>query len=266
MSVKTKAQEIAERQAELNARLADTLTEKGVEADASETTTALIAKVGEIEQGGARQALEFWARNCDISGRLNGPDIKGEVGDLSFDNASSLQNVFQNSVVTKIGNITAPYATTINSGFSNARNLEHVGLIDAPDLTSVYQIFYNAVSLKTFGGFTGDKIKTWGTMCYGTRALETIEHPLNLAIATSISTMFHDCSALRDVRFVAESIRISLSIGASSVLSSESVQSIVDGLADLTGGTTQTLTLHKNVAVSDEQKAAITLKNWTLVQ
>lgn len=59
----------------------------------------------------------------------------------------------------------------------------------------------------------------------------------------------------------------SLNIANSSLLSNTSVQNIIDCLTDLTGGTAQTLTLHANVGanLTDEQKAVITAKNWTLV-
>ena len=50
-------------------------------------------------------------------------------------------------------------------------------------------------------------------------------------------------------------------------LTNETVQNIIDHLKDMTGQTTQTLTLKADVgaAVTDAQKAAITAKNWTLI-
>ena len=50
-------------------------------------------------------------------------------------------------------------------------------------------------------------------------------------------------------------------------LTPETIQSIIDGMADLTGATAQTLTFHKDVGakLTDAQKATITAKNWTLV-
>lgn len=50
------------------------------------------------------------------------------------------------------------------------------------------------------------------------------------------------------------------------VLSNASVQNVIDCLKDLTGETSLKLTLHADVgaAVTDEQKAAISAKNWTL--
>lgn len=74
------------------------------------------------------------------------------------------------------------------------------------------------------------------------------------------------CPKLREVRVVPGSLKVSTTIPSSTVLSAESKQSIVDGLADLTGQATQTLTLHANIALTDDQKATISSKNWTLVQ
>jgi hypothetical protein len=48
---------VKSRLAELNARLAEKLTAKGVEASADETTTALIDKVDSIEQGGTVEGI-----------------------------------------------------------------------------------------------------------------------------------------------------------------------------------------------------------------
>lgn len=70
------------------------------------------------------------------------------------------------------------------------------------------------------------------------------------------------------VRFTPKpnSINLSISFAQSPDLDDVSIQAIVDGLADLTGQTEQTLTVHKTVGekLTDEQKATITAKNWTL--
>lgn len=99
-------------------------------------------------------------------------------------------------------------------------------------------------------------------------ALEEIDGtPLDLSSATSTSNTFGYNNALKEVRFVANSISLSIIFSACSQLSDESIQSIIDGLADLTGNTAQTLTLHATVGgkLTDEQKATITAKNWELV-
>ncbi len=101
------------------------------------------------------------------------------------------------------------------------------------------------------------------------RALEIIDgKPLDYSNVTASNINgFSNCVALVEVRFVANSIKYSISFANCSELSTETIQSIIDGLADLTGGTAQTLTLHATVGskLTDEQKATITAKNWELV-
>ena len=73
--------------------------------------------------------------------------------------------------------------------------------------------------------------------------------------------------SLEYIRFAANSIKLNITFRQSAKLTTESVQSIIDGLADLTGSSAQTLTLHATVGakLTDEQKATITAKNWALV-
>lgn len=104
----------------------------------------------------------------------------------------------------------------------------------------------------------------------GLRALEVIDgKPLDFSSVTSASNTnaFPNCVSLKEVRFVPNSIKVSIKLANSSLLSTDTIQSIIDGLADLTGGTAQTLTLHATVGakLTDTQKATITAKNWTLV-
>lgn len=97
--------------------------------------------------------------------------------------------------------------------------------------------------------------------------LEVIDgYPLNLSVSGNNGNMFFWCDNLKEVRFVPNSIYKKISCSHSPNLSTDTIQSIIDGLADLTGGTAQTLTLHANVGakLTDEQKATITAKNWTL--
>jgi plasmid maintenance system antidote protein VapI len=76
--------------------------------------------------------------------------------------------------------------------------------------------------------------------------------------------MFNACADLEEATFAPNTLSISMSLAQSSKLTSESVQSIINGLATVT--TAQTLTLNKAIALTDEQKATIQTKGWTLVQ
>ena len=79
--------------------------------------------------------------------------------------------------------------------------------------------------------------------------------------------MFKNCNYLKKVCFVPGCIKFDISFVHCSKLEDSAVQSIIDGLADLTGQTAQTLTLHPTVGarLTAEQKAAIAAKNWSVV-
>lgn len=100
----------------------------------------------------------------------------------------------------------------------------------------------------------------------GCKALKTIKKLIVSDLVTSYYASFSNCNNLENITFEGE-ISISISFSNSSKLSDLSIQNIIDHLADLTGGTAQTLTLHATVGekLTDEQKATITAKNWTLV-
>lgn len=88
---------------------------------------------------------------------------------------------------------------------------------------------------------------------------------LNITGATNIYNMFYSCYALEEIRFEG-TIGLSIGFPHSNNLSTESVQSIIDHLKDLTGATAQTLTFHADVGnkLTQAQKDAISAKNWTL--
>ena len=59
--------------------------------------------------------------------------------------------------------------------------------------------------------------------------------PLDFSSATNVLRMFDQCKALEEVRFVPNSLKISITLPQSSKLSADTIQSIIDGLADLSG-------------------------------
>ena len=100
---------------------------------------------------------------------------------------------------------------------------------------------------------------------YSCTSLEEIRGEIENT-TTNWTLWFASCVKLREVRFKANSIKGAFTISQSPLLSAESVQSIVDGLADMTGGTSYKLTLHADVKakLTEEQLATIAAKNWTV--
>lgn len=97
-------------------------------------------------------------------------------------------------------------------------------------------------------------------------SLEEIIGELDCSDVINFYRFVHGCVKLREIRITPLTVKYDFSLNVSPNLSNESIQSIIDGLADLAGQTTQTLTFHSTVGakLTDTQKATITAKNWTL--
>lgn len=87
---------------------------------------------------------------------------------------------------------------------------------------------------------------------------------LDFSSTTSATRTFTSCNHLEEVTFEPNTLSISMSLANCIKLTSESIQSIIDGLA--TVETAQTLTLHADVKakLTETQIAQITSKNWNL--
>ena len=92
--------------------------------------------------------------------------------------------------------------------------------------------------------------------------IEEIDEPFNLTNVTNANACFYLCRSLKEIRFVPETIKISIQFGSSSLLSNESKQSIFDGLA--TVSTAQTLTLAANLKILQSQVDSANAKGWTV--
>lgn len=158
----------------------------------------------------------------------------------------------------------------INQSFFVAKGLKSVKLkCDVRNVPTIYtNMFNNAntvkmIDLSEFNTMVSNFTQTFA----GCSALEEIKGEFDFSQCTTVNYPFSSASNLLEVRFKANTLSLSMPLNACSKLSDGSIQSIIDGLADLTGGTAKTLTLHATVGgkLTDEQKASITAKNWTLV-
>lgn len=154
-------------------------------------------------------------------------------------------------------------------GYTNATSLTVIG----ETITTFYSryAFSNNSELKTIDLSQCDKgvIKLSESAEYtfqNCTSLEEIIGELDCSDTTNFFRFVHGCTKLREIRITPSTVKYDLSFNASQLLSNETIKSIIDGLADLTGQTTQTITFHATVGakLTDEQKATITAKNWTL--
>ena len=106
-----------------------------------------------------------------------------------------------------------------------------------------------------------------GAMFQGCVNVERVDGiPLDFSSVTSPITLVIP-SKLAHIRFAPNSIKKMIDLGGGYSFTDETVQSAIDGLVDLTGQTALKVVFAPPIGakLTDEQKATITAKNWTLV-
>jgi hypothetical protein len=173
-------------------------------------------------------------------------------------------NIVDCSSITRYGNI----ANT----FYGCSSLEEVSLINIPeraiDCSSLFSLAPNIIPDKMKKITFSPKLKVTRISAgfHGRYSLQTIVGELDFSECepNQQQNPFSGCTSLIEVRFTPESIKQNLAFTQSSQLSDESIQSILDGLANVTE--TRTLTLHSEVyaKLTEEQKQSTTDKGWTI--
>lgn len=184
------------------------------------------------------------------------------IGNVSLDSTTNTNGFLTNCTNLKtIGMLSVPKVKTLGNPFKGCSNLESIGQFDVSSATSLPS-FADSTNLKSIDFVNStSKVTNFSELFNGKTALETVKG-LDLSSATNVSNMFLGCSNLKNVTFVENSIKISFNLGDSLLLTDESIQNLINGLATVT--TQQTLTLHTDVKakLTDEQNNTITSKNW----
>ena len=178
-------------------------------------------------------------------------------------------------------------ATTFLNMFYGCTSLKSVPAFNTAKLTNSLGMVRECTSLASFKGIDISKVINCNGMFYGVTSLEEVEidtsgatvgnylfynceslrtvKTLDFSNITSLSGQFYQCVSLESVVFTPGSIKVSLSMAQSSKLNAASVASLFEGLADLTDSETQTLTLHKDVNITQAQADGAVAKNWNIV-
>lgn len=205
-----------------------------------------------------------------------------ELREINVDTSSwgSLNQGFRNCYfLTKIneGNIVDCSGITVNGNISNTfygcSSLEEVSLINIPeraiDCSCLFSLAPNIIPDKMKKITFSPKIKVSRiTLGFNGRySLQTIVGELDFSECepNQQQNPFNGCTSLIEVRFTPESIKQNLSFTQSYQLSDESIQSILDGLANISE--THVLYLNSEVyaKLTEEQKQSVTDKGWTII-
>ena len=129
--------------------------------------------------------------------------------------------------------------------FADCPNLTYVIFNDTSKVTSFSCMFQNDANLES--------VKT----------LNFSAIPLR---NTNLTNMFKGCTKLKEVRIVPDTLQAKLDFSDAPLLSDESVQSIIDGMKQITSGTVS-IAFHSDTSerFTDEQTAQIEAKGWTLL-
>lgn len=220
------------------------------------TIDTYAAKIDEISGGGSCVEFDRYLKTATFTS-LNMFGKSEAV--LNFDNMSVFMNLF-----------------SIDSADNANTTVEHLTINSSNEITSLQSMLYcnNAgrdyVLKRVTLNFSTKNCTNFQHAFTNQQVVEIVDGtPLDMSAVTVATRTgaFTTTPALKEVRFVKESIPLNISFAQSANLSTDTIQSIIDGLADLTGGTAQTLTLHATVGakLTDTQKATITAKNWKLV-
>lgn len=191
--------------------------------------------------------------------------FNGELVEF-LENKTNLQMALANSNVREIK--FKPNSLCINAGYmcSECQNLEKIELKDTSNFEQLEGTFLQCKKLREIVLTTTTKAKNVSFMCASCDTLEVIRGILDFSKCNDLSGVFNGISNIRELRFAENSIVADLTLAWADKLSDLTVQSIVDGLAVLTGETSHTITFHSTISqkLTDEQKQMISQKGWSL--
>lgn len=207
---------------------------------------------------------------------------------------------FRNNISLRYMDIDTTSAN-LTSGFLNCFNLRRINkdnVVDCSNNTNFSNVFCNCYMLEDISliNINTDKSLNWARafridtsieyfalknisfspkligysyqyMFYNQQYLENINGEIDFTrinATTGTNLMFYACNNLKEVRFTKESLKYDLQMAQSKSLSLESLQSIIDGLGNVT--TTRTLSLNATAynKLTEEQKQSATDKGWTI--
>jgi len=180
--------------------------------------------------------------------------IQGAYGNTVFPDGYELKLVMPN------------YQGNMTNLFYGAKGIRKLTL-DVP--TNVAYDMYGLIrdsSIEELVLPDGIHITSWNYFAYFASSLKRIIGRIDLTGNTSNGAALTNANSLEEVYFVPGTIEASIQI-TSPNLTDKTIESLTEGLVDLTGATAQKVTLNRDLGnkLTEAQKAAITAKNWTLV-
>ena len=182
----------------------------------------------------------------NMEAMFNGCSNLESVPKLHTDSAENLHQLFSQctKLVTVPSELNTSKCTGMSNMFYNCQKLKIAPRMDVSNVTSVYSIFQYCSSLTSVSELKTHNVTSFSNMFQACTSLTTI--PLvDLLSATNVYGIFLHCSKLTNL--TVKKVKISLMIGQTTswghLLTDESLINTAKELWDLTGATSQTLTM-----------------------
>lgn len=247
----------------------DAIREKGGTSEPLAFPNGMADAVRVIQSGEESEFGEsYWVEN--LSGRTAYGNLfyqwKSEtIPFIDTSNGTSFGGFLERSKIKEVPPLDFSKGSNFMSTFNYATNLSKVPLMNLSSATRVDNMFNSCLSLECIEVENTSKIGNWNGFAANCTKLKVVK-TLDLSGRTSTGDLFQNTTKTETLLFVPNTIKLSITFKGMSLLTDESVQSIIAGLADLTGATAQTVTFNATVKakLTDEQKTQITSKNWIL--
>ena len=200
----------------------------------------------------------------NMSGMFNTCSSLQLIPLLNTSNATDMSSMFVNcSVLRTIPLLNTSNVTDMSGMFNSCSSLQTIPQLDTSSATNMSSMFNSCSVLQTIPLLDTSSVTDMSNMFYYCSSLQTIPQ-LDTSSVTNMRSMFNSCSYLEFLTMT--NIKVSFNINASTKLSQETLEALIDNLADLTGQTAQTFTMGStNLAkVSQEKKDLATARNWNL--
>jgi hypothetical protein len=274
----------------------DAIISKGVAVSDSDTFRSYADKIEQIESGGGKaDANNNWVNFNDVSGVQQSDIDSVDFSNLTY--VDSSKRKFYNTYF--LGNVSIPisgltnaaylfYGSKQNAGstftlndnifintfdlssaFYNAQLIEHY-TFQSPVCTNYNNMFRSGSSSTSYIKLVSFDVDTaagkrFDYMFYGSSLTDC---KINLSNAIDIGTgstnsIFVRCYSLANLSFYGTIPALNFYLSDCRVLSSQSVDNILNAIVDLTGETTKTITFNSAVysALTEEQKSLAASKN-----
>ncbi len=205
------------------------------------------------------------SNGTNFSNMFNGCSSLREIPQLDTSNGTSFSSMFSScSSLREIPQFDTSNGTNFSNMFSGCYSLKEAPQIDTSNGTGFISMFSSCYSLKEIPQLNTSNGTNFSSMFSGCYSLKEIPQ-IDTSKGTSFTNIFSSCNALVNIKGI-NRIMGNQSVSSSVFLNHSSLLKILNALVDLTGQTTQKLTLGAtNLAkLTDEEKAIAIEKNWTL--